>query len=331
MMIGPIPNKVDFSNPLYLGVSFEGAAEMTPRAQVTPSAYAFYSLNSGNANQAFHALSADTSQYAVIADTARNIDASHNNAVLNINGQSQNVILHYYDNITSSDSSLAITTVGGSPLKEANLSVKAVASAKLSPPAGINAGQTIQWNGSTWVPATMNVPVGTVMAYAGALNGTLDTTQWLPCDGRSLSSTTYPELWNALGAANGGSGTNFNLPDYRGLFLRGANDMSTAMGNRTDTLADPDNAVRFALNAGGNVGNKVGSVQGDILKSHNHIDGQCVPWITALYGYYVGSGNQDHSGAVEDGYKNYPYTSTTGGNETRPKNAYVNWIIKTRP
>lgn len=45
----------------------------------------------------------------------------------------------------------------------------------------------------------------------------------VPCDGRALSRTTYLELFSLLGTAFGaGDGsTTFNIPDYRGLFLRG--------------------------------------------------------------------------------------------------------------
>lgn len=45
----------------------------------------------------------------------------------------------------------------------------------------------------------------------------------VPCDGRALSRTTYSELFALLGTAFGaGDGTTtFNIPDYRGLFLRG--------------------------------------------------------------------------------------------------------------
>ncbi len=322
LMLGPLPDNVDFSKPLYMGISIGGAPELTPRAMVTPTPYSFYAANSGNANQAFHALSADTAQYAVIADTARNIDASHNNAVLNINGQSQNVILHYYDNITSVDSSLAITTSGGSPLKEADLSVKSVASTKLTPPTGIKDGQTIQWSAASnqWVPASMNDPVGTVIAYAGA---TIDTsTGWMICDGDSLLTTSYTPLFNVVGNSFPGS-SYFHVPDYRGLFLRGVNT-SPFRGNRTDSYADPDaTTLRVAIN-GGNPGNKVGSVEADAFMSHSHTyDGPSANSTNANFTY----------GQLASQVYNCPTatTNSAGGNETRPKNAYVNWIIKTRP
>ncbi len=39
---------------------------------------------------------------------------------------------------------------------------------------------------------------------------------WLKCNGQSISKTSYPALWDVIGYAFGGSGDNFNLPDFRG-------------------------------------------------------------------------------------------------------------------
>lgn len=45
----------------------------------------------------------------------------------------------------------------------------------------------------------------------------------VPCDGRAISRTTYSQLFSTLGTAfgDGDGSTTFNIPDYRGLFLRG--------------------------------------------------------------------------------------------------------------
>lgn len=45
---------------------------------------------------------------------------------------------------------------------------------------------------------------------------------WLYCDGASVSIATYPNLFNAIAFTYGGSFSsgNFNLPDFRGMFLR---------------------------------------------------------------------------------------------------------------
>jgi microcystin-dependent protein len=72
-------------------------------------------------------------------------------------------------------------------------------------------------------------PPASIVAYLGVLSGLgYDNTVpsgWLFCDGRAYSSTDYPNLYAIIGQAygTGDSGSNdFNVPDLRGTFLRGA-------------------------------------------------------------------------------------------------------------
>ena len=56
---------------------------------------------------------------------------------------------------------------------------------------------------------------------------------WLICDGRSVSSTDYPELYAVIGTTYGGYGTNFQLPDLRGRFPVGKNSGTfSALGGK---------------------------------------------------------------------------------------------------
>lgn len=62
--------------------------------------------------------------------------------------------------------------------------------------------------------------------YIGDVKASLQTTNhghWLLCDGQAVSRTTYEALFLLIGEHFGaGDGqTTFNLPDYRGKFLRG--------------------------------------------------------------------------------------------------------------
>jgi microcystin-dependent protein len=105
------------------------------------------------------------------------------------------------------------------------------------------------------------IPPGTIAPFGG---GTVPA-GWLLCDGTAISRTTYSALFSAVGIVHGqgdGSST-FHLPDYRGRFLRGADDMGTGAAGR-----DPgDN--RTAANAGGN-STGIGSVQADAMQGHWH-------------------------------------------------------------
>ena len=157
------------------------------------------------------------------------------------------------------------------------------------------------------------VPVGTVLSFAG------DTTKipdgWLICNGDPILRNEFSELFNVIGENWGaGDGVNtFNLPDLRGRFLRGT-DLSSSN--------DPDLATRI----GGGGDEKVGSYQDDELKSHTHeIRAGHTVELNLLTG---GPKNK----VAPSGSSLQSVSATTvasaGGAESRPKNAYVNYIIK---
>lgn len=157
-------------------------------------------------------------------------------------------------------------------------------------------------------------PAGIVMPYAG----TSAPSGFLMCDGSAVSRYTYSRLFNIVGTSHGtGDGsTTFNLPDYRGRFLRGVDG---GAGN------DPDAASRTAMNTGGNTGDNVGSIQADEYESHNHQVSMYDGGGGNAFGT-SGSGTRGQSGSTGAGA--FQNSNTSGGNETRPKNANVHYIIK---
>lgn len=159
-------------------------------------------------------------------------------------------------------------------------------------------------------------PPGSVMAYMGSAA----PIGWLLCDGSAISRTNYPALFAVLGTSCGaGDGTNtFNLPDCRGVFLRGVN------GTRSDSFADPDSVARTSIFSGGSIGNAVGSYQGDMFKAHNHqvADNEQTGGTTAV-AQTVFNGTLDNPQTFSN-----IGTGVAGGDETRPRNIYVNYIIK---
>ncbi len=188
----------------------------------------------------------------------------------------------------------------------------------LSVPYALNAKKadsaTIALNGS---------PVSSVTAIASKII----PTGWLLCNGQAVSRSTYSSLFTSIGTTYGkGDGsTTFNVPDYRGMFLRG---VDAGAGN------DPDTASRVAQGTGtALVGGNLGTVQMDAFQGHLHrllaiLDTQN----GHEYGFSYGSPNNKgsafkftDSGAYgTDGGYGTPRTTS----ETRPKNVYVNYIIK---
>jgi microcystin-dependent protein len=152
------------------------------------------------------------------------------------------------------------------------------------------------------------VPSGSIMAFAGATV----PSGWLLCDGSIISRTTYSDMFSSIGTAwgQGDGSTTFHLPDLRGRFLRGVD------GNAS---VDPDASSRTSLYLGGNTGNNIGSYQNDEFKSHNH---NYSGWYGPFGNPAIGSGGNGNTTTISI------QSSNSGGSETRPKNAYVIYIIK---
>ncbi|MGI9326585.1 MAG: phage tail protein [Pseudomonadales bacterium] len=163
-------------------------------------------------------------------------------------------------------------------------------------------------------------PIGTVIAYAGSLaddsRQALASQGWLACDGSAVERARYAELYSVLGNVHGaGDGRlTFNLPDYRGLFLRG---VSAA------TRRDPDADARSAAATGGNTGNQVGSIQGDTIGLHQHADVGTLVEQDSM-NKVIGS-VEPRPGMVQT--QRAARSSDTEHRESRPKNAYVHYLV----
>lgn len=199
------------------------------------------------------------------------------------------------------------------------------------------------------------VPVGSVVAFAGQItplsstgstawsnsacgpesgsSGDIDSTTcpivviealgWMACDGRSLEVARYPELAAVLGNLYGGDSQSFNLPDYRGLFLRGV-DSGAGM--------DPDAGSRGVPTGGQGSAQGVGSIQCDALQTHEHQYQATTPAAESTEGTAAGTLTVQPPPLTQP-----PNTDLSLGpvanvsqHETRPRNVYVNYLIKYR-
>ena len=128
--------------------------------------------------------------------------------------------------------------------------------------------------------------------------------------------------YNTIGVIYGSTRPrSFKVPDLRGRFVRGVD----AGAGR-----DPDANSRSASAVGGNTGDRVGSLQEDEYKGHSH-PFRTPPWYWSEADY---NGNTFICAAPTQanvaGGQHNDNTNATGGKETRPKNIYVNWIIKAK-
>lgn len=81
------------------------------------------------------------------------------------------------------------------------------------------------------------IPSGVLIAYGAATA----PSGWLLCDGAAVSRTTYADLFAIIGTAfgTGDGSTTFNVPDCRGRYFLGKDDMGGTSANRvTATQAD---------------------------------------------------------------------------------------------
>ena len=182
-------------------------------------------------------------------------------------------------------------------------------------------GNTIDFNsnpasiGSTWLPyagSSAFVSPGNILMR---LKSTVPT-GYLECDGSAILRATYSSLFANIGTTYGaGNGsTTFNIPDYRGYFLR-----FWAHGS----AVDPDRLTRTDR-GDGTTGDSVGTKQAQGIESHAHY----FTWQSSISGSVTGKMVLGHL------YNNQWSTPTpynmgyAGSTETRPVNINVMYIVK---
>ena len=151
------------------------------------------------------------------------------------------------------------------------------------------------------VEKSTGVPIGTILAWP---SHTLpaDGGVWLLCNGQSTAG--YPQLSAIVGS---------NVPDYRGVFLRGyGSQISTHYGTVTHSSA------------------ALGELQGDAIRNiYGSWDNGINTWSSdgAFYGVKNWSNENSDYRLGWRGYLDASRVVPTA-NENRPINKSVNWIIK---
>ena len=212
-------------------------------------------------------------------------------------------------------------------------------------------------------PPFVDFPIGTVLPTMYlAKQSYLEMNGWFICDGRRIDTLPYlssseKDTLVTLQFVSGKPNP-YHLPDLRGYFLRGVDGGS---GN------DPGHAARTGI------GSKLGGIQEEDFKSHNHTQTNHqhtgttdmggmhrhnfsdISWSENRPGglnNLIGSSGTDNDNShyttssttsASDGLSEHTHSFTTstavggaptiqhnGGNETRPKNIGVYYIIKVR-
>lgn len=166
-------------------------------------------------------------------------------------------------------------------------------------------------------------PIGSILAYTvnSAPNG------WLVCDGSAVSMTIYANLYAAIGGNFGRdlSKNTFNLPDYRGAFLRGTGTQGIYSGPALD--ASQNHATQTHTHTASQPAH-----------SHQYSDAYFSSQQAGNAGL-LGSGASEDSDNARVASNRTTETATPAitvnnsttnvdSNETRPFNYGVYWIIK---
>jgi Short tail fibre protein receptor-binding domain len=200
------------------------------------------------------------------------------------------------------------------------------------------------------------VSIGTVVT---CISGNNPPNGWLLCDGgyyqlrdANGNTTTYTELYNAIANNNASTATYgktysytppngniagyytldpngrfFNIPDLRGLFVRGYNNGLS--GSNFGPVSSYDSSNRI-----------LGDLQQNSVSPHKHIDAFGNAYTDDMFGHsstagYFGSGGgEDHDNRLYYTNDGTPYNSENPNpngiiqNETRPVNIALNYYIK---
>ena len=174
-------------------------------------------------------------------------------------------------------------------------------------------------------------PAGALMSYVGSSIN--DPDGWVICNGATRGNTDnkYNNLIT-LGIGSGTIGVNYTPPNLQGAFLRGTGTDSTSTYSGPSLKAFQEQQI---INHGHSFGNH----------AHTTVDSTTDCYGLAVTGKNTAKGfdstvneynikntwlklNEATTTSVQLTAEPYSVRNPTGGNETRPYNYGVNWILK---
>lgn len=165
--------------------------------------------------------------------------------------------------------------------------------------------------------ASSGVPIGTVISWPSSTSPP-EADTWLDCNGQSISSSTYPELYAIVGS---------RIPNYQGMFLRGYGSQASAHYNYITHSSGGLNSIQ---------GDAIRNITGSIANS----DGYGLFWDAPIE--YTGAFHATQMTTTDS--RTGPTTDSTQGNyvnfnasnvvptaqENRPVNMAVRYLIRAR-
>ena len=198
-------------------------------------------------------------------------------------------------------------------------------------------GQFLQTNGSGALSfsTVQGVPSGAVFCLAVATV----PSDYLECNGASVSRTTYSALFAVIGTAYGSAtSSTFNLPDLRGEFVRGFDNGRGIDNGRAVASAQSGQNEAHTHGAGSytsDTHSASGTITG-ISESFNN-GGSCTGVFTKSSGHNTDGTPSQHSDSGNCGRASFSDShnhaitgsSSSDGDKSRPRNIAMMYIIKT--
>jgi len=182
------------------------------------------------------------------------------------------------------------------------------------------------------------VPVGSIMCYAAPKC----PEGYLPCDGRELLLSQYPDLFRVIGKTFGGNSKTFCLPDLQGRFIRGYDqegdtDPERKFGSeQEDAIQGHSHEFKLSSNSTSSAGSHCHEILADgrkTLSGESHERGVISTKFFDLQGGKTTS-NGSHTHSLPKMEIKDPCNSTYGivknSVETRPKNIALLYCIKVK-
>lgn len=186
-----------------------------------------------------------------------------------------------------------------------------------------------------------SMPLGSIVLYPTAVP---PNSKWLVCEGQSIPKASYPDLFNIIGYTFGGSGIQFNLPDFQKKFIVGYDGGGSAnyqvigqgAGSNSVTLTGPQSGVsphthpattNITINSGGEHSHSQRA--GDGLSGGGFDIGEYDQ--ASWYPVDGPDGTHSHTGSATTTVLNSGYVDATEAHENRPEFIVFPFMMKVLP
>lgn len=279
---------------------------------------------SGSAAIALSKLAATTASRALVSDASGFVTAATTTAteIGYVNGVTSAIQTQINDKApiasptftgTSTVAQLIDSGLTADTVPYANASKQLTSSAVTPTELGYVSGVTSAIQTQINAISATTVPSGQISMYGGSSA----PSGYLLCDGAAVSRTTYAALFTAISTTfgTGDGSTTFNVPDIRGIFVRGAGTHGTLTNA---------NGTAFS--------GTLGTQQNDKMQGHAHSGN--FPQVNGSHANDAGTGTLYGTGSTNSASIGNPSTDGANGTprtgtETNPANISLTYIIKT--